>query len=72
MVTWGSQNGVPVRRRHPDRHASSRSYSTPRELAKHAVIDPYVDFTSLDVVGVVVPRKTTGDRIVINGLGGDR
>jgi rod shape-determining protein MreC len=44
-------------------------YSTPRELAKHAVIDPFVDFTSLDVVGVVVPRKTQGDRLVINGLG---
>jgi rod shape-determining protein MreC len=43
-------------------------YSTPRELAKHAVIDPFVDFTSLDVVGVVVPRKTDGDRPVINGL----
>jgi rod shape-determining protein MreC len=41
--------------------------SNPRELAKHAVIDPYVDFTSLDVVGVVVPRATKGDRLVING-----
>ncbi len=47
-------------------------YSTPRELAKHAVIDPFVDFTSLDVVGVVVPRKTQGDRLVINGQGAKR
>ena len=47
-------------------------YSTPRELAKQAVIDPFVDFTSLDVVGVVVPRNTDGDRVVINGAGGDR
>ena len=44
----------------------------PGELAKHAVIDPFVDFTSLDVVGVVVPRKTDGDRLVINGAGGTR
>ena len=71
VVTWGSQNGRPYVAGIPIGRVES-VYSTPRELAKHAVIDPYVDFTSLDVVGVVVPRKTSGDRIVINGLGGDR
>ena len=68
MVTWGSQNGVPYVAGIPIGKVES-VYSTPRELAKHAVIDPFVDFTSLDVVGVVVPRKTEGDRPVINGLG---
>ena len=69
VVTWGSQNGKPYVAGIPIGKVES-VYSTPRELAKHAVIDPYVDFTSLDVVGVVVPRKTAGDRLVINGLGG--
>ena len=67
VVTWGSQNGVPYVAGIPIGKVES-VYSTPRELAKHAVIDPFVDFTSLDVVGVVVPRKTQGDRLVINGL----
>ena len=67
VVTWGSQNGVPYVAGIPIGKVES-VYSTPRELAKHAVIDPYVDFTSLDVVGVVVPRKTQADRLVINGL----
>src|SRR3712207_7379483 len=39
--------------------------SSPREQAKHAVIDPFVDFSSLDLVGVVVPAGTKGDRPVI-------
>ncbi len=66
VVTWGSQNGVPYVAGIPIGKVES-VYSTPRELAKHAVIDPFVDFTSLDVVGVVVPRRTDGDRLVING-----
>ena len=40
--------------------------------AKRAVIDPYVDFTSLDVVGVVVDKDTQGDRLVVNGNAGGR
>ncbi len=71
VVTWGSQNGVPYVAGIPIGKVES-VYSTPRELAKHAVIDPFVDFTSLDVVGVVVPRRTQGDRHVINGQGGTR
>ena len=67
VVTWGSQNGVPYVAGIPIGKVES-VYSTPRELAKHAVIDPFVDFTALDVVGVVVPRRTHGDRPVINGL----
>lgn len=71
VVTWGSQNGVPYVAGIPIGKVES-VYSTPRELAKHAVIDPFVNFTSLDVVGVVVPRATKGDRLVINGAGGQR
>ena len=43
----------------------TKVFSSPREQAKHAVIDPYVDFSSLDVVGVVVADDTKGDRAVI-------
>jgi rod shape-determining protein MreC len=71
VVTWGSENGKPYVAGIPIGKVES-VYSTPRELAKQAVIDPFVDFTSLDVVGVVVPRNTDGDRVVINGAGGDR
>ncbi|GAB3657988.1 rod shape-determining protein MreC [Nocardioides korecus] len=71
VVTWGSQGGKPYVAGIPIGKVES-VYSTPRELAKHAVIDPYVDFTSLDVVGVVVPKTTTGDRTVLNGTGGRR
>ncbi len=71
VVTWGSQHGVPYVAGIPIGKVES-VYSTPRELAKHAVIDPFVDFTSLDVVGVVVPRTTTGDRLVVNGKGAQR
>jgi rod shape-determining protein MreC len=66
VVTWGSQNGVPYVAGIPIGTVQS-VYSNPRDLSKRAVIDPYVDFTSLDVVGVVVPRATRGDRLVING-----
>jgi rod shape-determining protein MreC len=43
----------------------SKVFSSPLEQAKHAVIEPYVDFSSLDVVGVVVTDDTQGDRAVI-------
>ncbi len=71
VVTWGSQNGRPYVAGIPIGTVES-VYSTPRELAKRAVIDPYVDFTSLDVVGVVVDKDTDGDRIVVNGQAGGR
>lgn len=69
VVTWGSQDAAPYVAGIPIGTIES-VYSTPRELAKHAVVDPFVDFTSLDVVGVVVARKTHGDRTVINGRTG--
>lgn len=71
VVTWGSQNGKPYVAGIPIGTVES-VYSTPRELAKRAVIDPYVDFTSLDVVGVVVDKGTDGDRAVVNGQAGGR
>ncbi len=64
VVTWGSRGGSPYVPGVPI-GSVTKVYSTPREQAKHAIIDPYVDFSSLDVVGVVVDERTTGDRAVI-------
>lgn len=64
VVTWGSRNGVPYVAGIPIGRVES-VFSSPRESEKHAVIQPFVDFTSLDVVGVVVPRGTEGDRPVL-------
>jgi rod shape-determining protein MreC len=68
VVTWGSQaggpyvSGVPV-------GTVTHVYSSVRETAQRAVIDPSVDFGALDVVGVVVPSGTTSDRSVIEANG---
>lgn len=64
VVTWGSRNGSPYVAGVPIGTVDA-VFSSPRELAKHAVIDPYVDFSSLDLVGVVVPGGTKSDRAVI-------
>lgn len=64
VSTWGSKNGVPYVAGIPVGRVVA-VYSTPRNLAVHAVLHPFVDFSSLDVVGVVVPRSTHGDRPLI-------
>lgn len=71
VVTWGSQSagpyvsGVPVGR-------VTSVFSSVRDGAQRAVIDPYVDFGALDLVGVVVPSGTASDRAVIEAGGGLR
>jgi rod shape-determining protein MreC len=64
LLTWGSRNGAPYVPGVPIGRVVSVS-SSPRDLSKHAVIDPFVDFSALDVVGVVVDADTRGDRAVI-------
>jgi rod shape-determining protein MreC len=68
VVTWGSQNGSPYVAGIPIGKVVS-VWSSPREMAKHAVIAPFVNFSSLDVVGVVVPAGTHGDRKLITAGG---
>lgn len=68
VVTWGSRNGVPYVAGIPIGRVES-VVSSPRESSKQAVIKPFVDFSSLDVVGVVVPRGTSGDRQVLSSGG---
>jgi rod shape-determining protein MreC len=68
VVTWGSQAGGPYISGVPVGTVTS-VYSSLRETSQRAVIDPFVDFGSLDLVGVVVPSGTTSDRAVIEADG---
>lgn len=68
VVTWGSEAGAPYVSGIPVGRVTS-VYSSVRETTQHAVIAPYVDFGSLDVVGVVVPSGTASDRAVIEADG---
>lgn len=67
VVTWGSSTGpyapgVPIGR-------ITEVYSSLREASQRAVVEPYVDFSSLDVVGVMVPSGAASDRAVIEADG---
>jgi len=64
LVTWGSKNGAPYVAGVPIGRVTS-VYSSPRQLSKQAVIEPLVDFSSLDLVGVVVNADTKSDRAII-------
>jgi rod shape-determining protein MreC len=66
VVSWGSKGGAPYVAGVPIGRVTA-VYSSPRQLSKHAVITPFVDFTALDLVGVVVDRDTHGDRTVLTG-----
>jgi rod shape-determining protein MreC len=68
VVTWGSEraapyvSGVPIGR-------VTKVYSSLRDTSQRAVIEPYVDFSSLDLVGVVVPSGSRSDRALIEADG---
>jgi len=64
VVTWGSRDGAPYVSGVPVGRVAS-VYSSLRETTQRAVIEPFVDFSALDVVGVVVPSGTASDRGVI-------
>lgn len=64
VVTWGSQDGVPYVAGIPIGRVES-VVASPRQSSRLAVIKPFVDFTALDVVAVVVPKGTEGDRPVL-------
>ena len=65
VVTWGSDNGVPYVAGIPIGEVK-KVFAAPRQSSVRAVIKPYVDFSALDVVGVVVPSDT-GRRTKISG-----
>lgn len=68
VVTWGSDGagpyvaGVPVGR-------VAEVFASVREQSQRAVIEPFVDFSALDVVGVVVPEGTASDRALVEADG---
>ena len=64
VVTWGSQGGAPYVAGVPIGRVMS-VVSRPREQSQRAIIAPYVDFGSLDLVGVVVPAGTHSDRSLV-------
>jgi rod shape-determining protein MreC len=65
LVTWGSRRGVPYVPGVPIGRVTE-VFSSPRQLSKRAVIEPFVDFSSLDLVGVVVREDAKGDRDLVN------
>jgi rod shape-determining protein MreC len=68
IVTWGSHGGAPYVSGVPVGRVTA-VYASLRESTQRAVISPFVDFGALDLVGVVVPSGTTGDRGVIEADG---
>jgi len=66
VVTWGSRGSGPYVPGVPVGEITS-VYSSLRETSQRAVVDPYVDFTALDVVGVVVPGRSGGPGRVSGG-----
>ncbi|MBA2463676.1 MAG: rod shape-determining protein MreC [Nocardioidaceae bacterium] len=64
LVTWGSRSGAPYVSGVPIGTVTSVT-SSPSRLSRQAAIRPFVDFTALDLVGVVVDPGTSSDRILI-------
>ncbi len=69
VVTWGSRDdapyvaGVPI-------GTVTQVRSSPRQLSKTAVVEPFVDFSALDLVGVVVGTEGRGARGVVDRAAG--
>jgi rod shape-determining protein MreC len=71
VVTWGSKHGAPYVAGIPIGRVES-VYSSARQQSTRAVIAPFVDFTSLDLVGVVAAGNVKSDRTVIRADGSTR
>lgn len=68
VVTWGSEGGAPYVSGVPVGRVSA-VFSSIRETSQRAVIEPFVDFAALDLVGVVVPSGTITDGPLIEADG---
>lgn len=60
VVTWGSREGVPYVAGVPIGEVTGVE-SSPRDQSSTATVRPYVDFSSLDVVSVVVGSQEADD-----------
>ncbi|MDF9716295.1 rod shape-determining protein MreC [Nocardioides sp. ChNu-153] len=65
VLTWGSAEGQGPYRAGVPIGTVTQLFSTPRDTTQRAIIDPFVDLSRLDVVGVYVPEGTASDRAVI-------
>lgn len=68
VVTWGSSGGAPYVSGVPVGQVT-KVYDSLRETSRRAVIRPFVDFSSLDLVGVVVAPDTQSDRALVRAGG---
>lgn len=68
VLTWGSAGGAPYVSGVPVGRVTE-VYTSLRDTSQRAVIEPFVDFSSLDLVGVVVPTGTDSDRAVVEADG---
>lgn len=69
VVTWGSHGGTPYVAGVPI-GSVTKVLTSPRELSKTVLVEPYVDFSALDQVGVVVGvGHGTGQTTAAQGRG---
>jgi rod shape-determining protein MreC len=68
VITWGDGRAAPYVSGLPIGEVTD-SFESVRDSSQTVRIKPYVDFGSLDVVGVVVPNDTMSDRAVITPEG---
>lgn len=68
VSSWGSEAGAPYVADIPIGRVDG-VFSNVRESTQRAVIEPFVDFSALDLVGVVVPSGTESDRAVVEADG---
>lgn len=64
VLTWGDAGGA-----YPQGITIGRItqvFTSVRDASRRAVLEPAVDFSSLDLVGVVVPEQTRGSRAVMS------
>lgn len=71
VVSFGSEGGSPYVAGIPIGRVTAL-FASPRETARRAEILPFVDFTALDLVGVVVPDGSSSDRTVLDADGDRR
>ncbi|MEX0428274.1 rod shape-determining protein MreC [Nocardioides sp. DS6] len=68
VVTWGDGQAAPYVAGVPIGRVTG-VFASVRDSSRTVRVQPYVDFGALDVVGVVVPAGTKGDRAVIGSDG---
>jgi rod shape-determining protein MreC len=66
VLTWGSHDNAPYLAGIPIGTVVG-VHSSPAELSQTAVVRPYVDFSSLDVVGVITAHSRRSSTVTAGG-----